>query len=103
MGELGQVAGVGHGARIGGVDAVDVAVDLAAIGLERGGERDRRGVRAAAAERGDLALVAHALKAGDDHHLAALELVLDANRPHLDDARARVPIVGEDPRLGACE
>ena len=52
-----QPARLGHDARVGGVDAVDVGVDLAVVGLERGGERDRRGVRAAAAERGDVAVV----------------------------------------------
>ena len=37
-----------HDARVGGVDAVDVGIDLALVGLERGGQRDARGVRPAA-------------------------------------------------------
>jgi hypothetical protein len=41
-------------ARVGGEDAVDVAVDLADVGVEGGGERDRRRVGAAAAERRDV-------------------------------------------------
>ena len=53
--------------RVGGEDAVDVGVDLADVGAERGGERDRGGVGAAAPERRDLAARRDALEAGDDH------------------------------------
>ena len=69
--ETRRAAAPRHDARIGGVDAVDVAADLAVLGAERRRERDRGRVRAAAAERRDLALVRHALEAGDDHDLAA--------------------------------
>ena len=55
-----------HDARIGGVDAVDVRADLAVLGVERRGHRDRRRVAAAAPERRDLLAVRHALVAGDD-------------------------------------
>nr|WP_276602728.1 hypothetical protein [Nannocystis pusilla] len=41
--------------RVGGVDPVDVGQDLADVGLQRRRQRDRRGVGAAAAERGDVA------------------------------------------------
>ena len=40
-------------ARIGRVDAVDVRIDVATIGLERRRQRHRRGVGAAAAQRRD--------------------------------------------------
>jgi hypothetical protein len=43
------------------------------------------------------------LEAGDDHHLAAIELVLDAERPDLEDAGAGVAIVGHDAGLAAGE
>ena len=97
------MARVGDGAGIGGVDAVDVAVDLAALGLEGGGEGDGGGVGAAAAQRGDLAAVAHPLVARDDDDLAAGELVLDAVRAHLDDPRVEMAIAREDARLRAGE
>ena len=45
---------VGDDPRVGGEDAVDVGVDLADVGVERRGQRDRGGVGAAAAERGDV-------------------------------------------------
>ena len=63
----------GHDARVGGVDAVDVGVDLAA-GVERRGERDGGGVGAAAADRGDVHRLGEALEAGDDDDPAALDL-----------------------------
>ncbi len=43
--------GLGVDARVGGVDAVDIGIDVAAVGLDRRGHGDRRGIRAAAAER----------------------------------------------------
>ena len=66
-----DLARVADDVRIGGVDAVDVGVDLADVGLERGGDRDAGGVGAAAAERGDVAVLVDALEAGDDGDLAA--------------------------------
>ena len=58
---------VRHDPRVGGEHAVHVGVDLADVRLERGGQRDRGGVRAAAAQRGDvLAVLRHALEAGHD-------------------------------------
>ena len=92
-----------HDARIGGVDAVDVRADLAVLGAQRRRHRHRGRVAAAAAERRDFAPVRHALIAGDDDDLAARELVLDAERPDLDDARVDVAIVGDDARLAAGE
>jgi hypothetical protein len=91
-------------ARIGGVDAVHVGQDLAAHATERRRERHRRGVAAAAAERGDLlGLGRHALEAGHDHHLAGVERGTDAIRLHAHDARARVALVGQDAALRAGE
>ena len=55
VGNLVQLLRVGHDARIGGVDAVHVRVNLAEIRLQRGGQGDGGEVRAAAAQRGDLA------------------------------------------------
>ena len=49
-----ELARFGHDPRVGREDALDVGVDLADIGVERGRERDRRRVRAAAAERRHL-------------------------------------------------
>ena len=65
---------LGDDPRVGGEDAVDVGVDLADVGVERGGERDGGGVGAAAAEGGDvLGVLADALEPGDDGDVARVE------------------------------
>ena len=53
VGDLIELARLRNDARVGGVDAVDIGEDVAAIGFERRRQRHRRGVRAAAAQRGD--------------------------------------------------
>ena len=67
-------------ARIGGVDAVDVGEDLALVGLERNRQRHGAGVRAAAADGGDVAVVIDALETGDDRHIAGVEGLAQALR-----------------------
>jgi hypothetical protein len=101
--QLRQVPRVRDRARVRRVDPVDVAVDLAAIRLERGRERDGGRVRSAAPERGDLAAVAHPLVSRDDDDPPAGELVVDAVGPDLDDPRVEVAVVRQDARLGAGE
>jgi len=55
VGDLGQPSRPRHDARVGGVDAVDVGVDIAKIGLHGDGNGNGAGVGPAAAERGDAA------------------------------------------------
>ena len=104
---------------IGGVDALDVREDLAAVRLELRREGDRRGVRAAPAEGRDLGGVdvaaaggvleavergdAHALEAGDDDDLAGGQLGLDAARVDAGDPGPAVAAVRRDPGLRAGE
>ena len=56
VGDAVELAGLGDDARVGGVDAVDIGEDVAAVRAQGGGQRHGRGVRAAAAERGHPAL-----------------------------------------------
>jgi len=49
VGNLGQLAGAGNNARVGGIDAVHVGVNLAEAGLEGGGQGDGGEVRSAPA------------------------------------------------------
>ena len=71
-GDAVELAGRRDDPRVGGEDAVDVAVDLADVGAQRRGQRDRGGVGGAAAERGDvLGVLRDALEAGDDRDRAA--------------------------------
>ena len=57
---------LGDDPRVAGEDAVDVGEDLARIGAERAGERDRGQIRAAAPERGGFAFRRLALEPGHD-------------------------------------
>ena len=69
-----HAARFGHHARVGGVNAVHIGVDLAFVGFERGGKRHRRCVRAAAPQRGNIARAADALKARHNHHRALRQI-----------------------------
>ena len=73
VGDLRQLQRVGDDARVGSEDAFHVSVDLARS-TECRGESDRGRVGPAAAERRDLQLRRHALEAGDQHDLVAIEL-----------------------------
>ena len=96
--------GVGDDARIGGEDAVDVGVDLADVGLQRGGQRDGGGVRAAAAERGDvLGVLADPLEAGDQHDRALGQRLAQPVRVDLHDPRVAVLGRGDHAGLRAGE
>src|SRR4029077_7759888 len=92
-----------HHARIGGVDAINVRVDVAAVGADRGRDRDSRRIRTAAAERGDaLRLLVQALEAGDDRDLLALFEALDQfGAVDVDDARGGMRVRGQDRQLPA--
>ena len=76
-----ELARLRHDARIGGVDAIDVGVDVAAVGLQRRRQRHGRGVRAAAAQRGDAVVGADALEAGHHGDLARCHAADQLRRP----------------------
>ena len=99
-----QLAGGRHDARVGGEDAVHVAVDLADLGAERGGQGDSGGVGGAAAERGDvLGVLGDALEPGHDRDRAVADRGLDPARRDVDDLGLAVRRVGDHAGLGAGE
>ena len=63
-------------AGVGGIDAVNIGIDFADLGLQGRRQRDRAGIRAAATECGDVLILVNALKAGDDDDLALVEMLL---------------------------
>ena len=73
VGNRAQPPGLRQHPRVGGVDPVHVGVDLAEIGVEHRRERDGRGVGAAAAEGGDVAVLVDPLETGRDHHRPGIE------------------------------
>ena len=101
VGDEVELAGFGHDARIGGVDAVHVGEDLAGLGAQRRRQGDGRGVGAAAAERGDVLGGRDSLEAGHEDDLVLLEGLVDAVRPDIEDLGLGVRRVGDDAGLRA--
>ena len=77
-------------ARVGRVDAVDVGVDLALVGLERRRERDARRVEPPRPSVVMLPSLVDALKSGDDDDRAVGEVGADLLLVDLHDARLGV-------------
>jgi len=100
-GDLIQLAGVAHLARVGGVDALHVGKDLAAVGVERCCDGDSAGVGTAAAQRGDVVQLVQALEACHDDDAVALQLRGDALGLQLGDAGLGVGTVGAEACLPA--
>ncbi len=119
-----HLAGFGHDARVGGVDAIDVGVDLAIdvgqdsnpaclrgrIGIlphvagvvfHHGGEGDGGGIGAAPAQGGDVEVLIDALEAGHDDDLSLVEGLAHPGGGDALDACLGVGAVGDDADLGA--
>ena len=92
-----------HLVRVGREDPVGVREDLALLGAERGRERHRRRIRAAAPEGVDLAVRVHALEPSDHAHVDLAKGGEQARRVDPHDARRSEGAVGEEPGLGARE
>ena len=87
-----QLAGFGHQPGVGGVDALDVGVHLAARCFQAGGERDRGGVGTAAPQRGSVQVLGDALEARHDDYAAQLQLARDPFGLH--QCYAGTPVAG---------
>ena len=95
---------VGHDAGVGGEHAGDVGVDLAGVGLERGGQGDGGGVGAAPAEGGDLVRRCDTpWKPATTGTLPAASAVADPVALDLEDLGLAVDGVGDDADLAAGE
>src|SRR5262249_41990876 len=101
---------LGHDARVGGVHAVHVGVNLAAdvavrflirIVFHDGGQGGGGGVGAAAAECGDVQVLVDALEARVDDDLALGQRLPHTSRRDALDARLGVCAIGDDADLGA--
>src|SRR3546814_6693073 len=98
-GDIIKLAGASDDPRVGSVNTVNIGVDIAAVGLHRRRDRDRAGVRTAAAERRAAAVVHHDLEPGDNRDLTAPPG--RGQRAGLDEeyARAAVGVLGADWQL----
>ena len=61
-----QLARAGDDPRIGGINAVNVGIDVAAVGFDRRSNCNRRSIRSAAPQRGYAIVICQSLKTGDD-------------------------------------
>ena len=98
-----QLARLGDDPRVGREDPLDVGVDLADVGGERGRKRHGGRVGAAAPECRTSRVRRDSLEAGDDRDAPGVERIADTIGAHRDDARAAVRGVGDDARLQARE
>ncbi len=101
VGDFLQFSRARHDPRVGGVDTIDIGVDVAAIGLHRRRDRHRRGVRSTAPERGDAGVVIDALKTGDDRDFARRETRVERGGVDSLDPRRGVRIARRDRELPA--
>ncbi len=101
VGDLGQLAGLRDDARVGGIDAVHIGIDVAAVGLQRCRQRHGGGVRPAAPQRGDAAVGRDPLEARDHGDMALFHAVDQVLAVDVQDARLAVRVIGADRDLPA--
>src|SRR5690606_27219158 len=80
-------------ARVGGVNAVDIRIDVAERGIQSSGNGHSRGIRSAATQGRDPALLVHALKAGHDRNLTRIHGFHEVGVVAAGDARLAVRLV----------
>ena len=101
--DLGELGGFGNHAGVGGVDSFHVGVDVAAVGVQGGGQRDGGGVGAAAPQRRNVLVRRQPLEPGHDDQPAVGKFLPQPGRVNLADARAPVGVVGADAGLRPAE
>lgn len=103
IGDFLEFFGLGKDAGVGGVNAVDVGVDLAKVGADSSGDGDGGKVGAAAAERGEASVLGLPLEAGDDDDVAGVKELVNLFGGDVLDSGFGVDAVGLDAGLGAGE
>ena len=100
-GDLFQALGLGHHTRVGGVDTIDVGVDLALVGFQRRSQSHAGGIGTATTEGGDIAVLVDALETGNDNDATGLEVSTNLLVIDLQNARLVMRAVGENAHLVA--
>ncbi len=98
-GDLVEALGLRHDARISGVDAIDVGVDLALVRFQRRRQGNTGRVRATTPEGRDVAVFVDTLETGDHYHTTRFQVGADLLVVDLQDARLVVRAVGENTHL----
>ena len=101
IGDLFQATRFRDNARVGGIDAVHVGIDIAARRADTGGNRHSAGVGAAAAQGRDAGAGRHALESGDHGDLAILDRSLHVGGGDAFDAGRAMHGTGLDRHLPA--
>ena len=96
----GEPAGLGDDPGVGAEHPGDVGVDLADVGVERGGQGHRGGVGSAPAEGGDVPFGRHALEAGHHRDPPCSQGPAQPVGLDLEDLGPGVHGVGDDARPG---
>src|SRR5690606_12468717 len=96
-----EATGLVDHARVGGIDTVDIGVDLALIGLQRRRQRHGGGIGAATTKGGDIAVGVNALETGHHDHTTGIQVLAHLVLVDLLDTRLHVRVVSEDRDLGA--
>ena len=90
--DTGDLLGVRLDSRVGGEDAVDIAVDLADIGVQRGRQSDRRCVRSTTAQCRDvLTGLRNTLKTSNDRDRSLRQCGFDPAGRDIDDLGTSMP------------
>ena len=99
VGDLVDFLRAGHDARVGRVDAVDIRVNLAHVGLDASRDGHRGRIGAAASECRDVTRRVDALEPGDDDDVVIGERALDARRVNLANRGLAVDVVRDQADL----
>ena len=96
---------MGDNSGIGGIDSIDIGVDLALIGLDRCGNGYCRGIGATTSQRGDVAVLIHTLEARDNDHSTCIQITPHPFAIDINNTSLVVCAIGEDlhlwPRIGS--
>ena len=98
-----QPARFGNGARVGGIDARHIRIDVAAVSPQRRRQRHRSRIGTAAPQGSNVLIRRQPLKTGHNNQPPLRQLPADALRINLADARLAVGAVGANTRLRPAE
>ena len=93
IGDAIKFPGTGDDARVGGINTIDVGIDVTRR-IKGRGNRHGRGIGTTTAERGDAAVRADALEAGDHRHLALFHALADLVAVDLGNAGSTMNTIG---------
>lgn len=92
----GKALGLGFNARVGRIDAIDISIDVATVGLHTGRNRNCRGIRATAAQCCNTIIRADALETCNNSYLSHFHPTDDFRTVDFLNTGSTVSIIGLD-------